>query len=279
MKQGSNIIIRLSFLFTFFVILTPFSIVIAQEEEGAVEEIFWGDEDEEEDFGDFEDEFSDDEEGEEDSGDFDDEFSEEEEDFGDFDDEFSDDEFSDDEFSDDEFSDDEEGDDFSEAFEEDPEESLLEAQTRMGYTLNLIGSSPGFVNHQLRTYNSGMDFRATFEFPMLLEMGPFRFRLGAELGTFKFTNYKPIGGTYSGVHVTGILSFPAGPGQVRLGAGMVGKGFGFIAENSYGFAIGDALDLRVGVRSTTSFGAADDKSNKLGTVSWMDGILILGVSL
>ena len=46
-----------------------------------------------------------------------------------------------------------------------------------------------------------------------------------------------------------------------------------------GLKIGDALDLRVGVRSTTSFSATDDKSNKLGTVSWMDGILVLGVSL
>ena len=145
--------------------------------------------------------------------------------------------------------------------------------------MNIIGSSPGFVNHQLRTYNSGMDFRAAFEFPMLLEMGPFRFRLGAEVGTFKFTNYKPIGGTYSGVHVTGILSFPAGPGQVRLGGGMVGKGFGFIAENSYGFALGDALDIRLGIRSTTALNVTDDKSNKLGTVSWLDGIIVLGVSL
>ena len=100
-----------------------------------------------------------------------------------------------------------------------------------------------------------------------------------EVGTFKFTNYKPIGGTYSGVHATGILSFPAGPGQVRLGAGMVGKGFGFIAENSYGFAIGETLDIRLGVRSTTAFNVTDDKSNNLGTVSWMDGILVLGVSL
>jgi hypothetical protein len=60
---------------------------------------------------------------------------------------------------------------------------------------------------------------------------------------------------------------------------MVGKGFGFIAENSYGFAIGETLDIRLGVRSTTSFNVTDDKSSNLGTVSWMDGILVLGVSL
>ena len=148
-----------------------------------------------------------------------------------------------------------------------------------GYTLNLVGSSPGFFNHQLSTYNSGTDVRASFELPMLLQFGPVRFRVGAEVCTFKFTNYKPIGGVYSGIHATGILSFPAGPGQVRLGGGIVGSGFGIIAENSYGFALGDALDVRVGVRSTTSFDAVDDKKNKLGNVSWLDGILVLGVNL
>ena len=254
MKQGSFITFRLSFFLMFFVLFAPFSSLVGQEEDGSTEEIFWGDDEEEAvDFGE-EFDFSDDEEGE---GDFED-----------FEDEFSDEEFADEEIE-----------DFSDDFADEPQESISAVSSRLGYTLNIIGSSPGFVNHQLRTYNSGMDFRAAFEFPMLLEMGPFRFRLGAEVGTFKFTNYKPIGGTYSGVHVTGILSFPAGPGQVRLGGGMVGKGFGFIAENSYGFALGDALDIRLGIRSTTALNVTDDKSNKLGTVSWLDGIIVLGVSL
>lgn len=263
MKQGSQPFLPLSILLGLFLVLTPFSTLSAQDEEDdAVEEIFWGDEEDDAGF-DEEFDFSDDE-GEDDLEGF----------------EFEDDESFDDEFSeDDEFADDEGEDDFADDFADEPEESIQEAASRLGYTLNIIGSSPGFVNHQLRTYNSGVDFRAAFEFPMLLSLGPVRFRLGAEVGTFKFTNYKPIGGTYSGVHVTGILSFPAGPGQVRLGGGMVGKGFGMIAENSYGFALGDALDIRIGLRSTTAFNVTDTKKNKLGTVSWMDGILVLGVSL
>ena len=79
--------------------------------------------------------------------------------------------------------------------------------------------------------------------------------------------------------MTGVLSFPAGPGQVRLGAGMVGSGFGVIAENSYGIMLGNALDIRVGLRSTTAFGIKDSKENDLGTASWMDGILVIGVGL
>ena len=95
--------------------------------------------------------------------------------------------------------------------------SISEAASRLGYTLSLIGASPGFVNHPLQTYNSSVDFRATFEFPMLLQIGPTRFRLGAEVGTFKFSNYKPIGGEFSGVHINSILSYPTVPGQVKIG--------------------------------------------------------------
>ncbi len=263
MKHGFQSILPISFILGLFLVFTPFSVLSAQDEEDdPVEEIFWGDEEAEEGF-DEEFDFSEDEDlGEEDLEGFE------------FEDEGFDDEFS----EDDEFAEDLGEEDFSEEFAE-PEETIQEAASRLGYTLNIVGSSPGFVNHQLRTYNSGVDFRAAFEFPMLLQMGPVRFRLGAEVGTFKFTNYKPIGGTYSGVHVTGILSFPAGPGQVRLGGGMVGKGFGVVAENSYGIAIGNTLDVRFGLRSTTAFNVTDDKKNKLGTVSWMDGILVLGVSL
>ena len=266
MKQGSHISLPIYLILGLLLIFTPFTNLYAQDEEDdSVEEIFWGDEEEDE--------------GLDEEFDFDEELGDEDLEGFEFEDDFDEDEGFEEDFGDDEEFDDEEFDDeFAEDFEE-PEESTQEAAQRMGYTLNLSGSSPGFVNHQLQSYNSGVDFRATFEFPMLLQMGPLRFRLGAEIGTFKFTNYKPIGGTFSGVHVTGVLSFPAGPGQVRLGGGMVGSGFGVIAENSYGLTLGNALDIRVGLRSTTAFGIKDSKKNALGTASWLDGILVIGVNL
>jgi hypothetical protein len=265
MKQGSHISLPIYFILGLLLVFTPFTNLYAQDEEDdSVEEIFWGDEEEE---------------GLDEEFDFDEELGDEDLEGFEFEEDFGDDEGFEEDFGDDEeFDDDEFDDEFAEDFEE-PEESTQEAAQRMGYTLNLSGSSPGFVNHQLQSYNSGVDFRATFEFPMLLSMGPFRFRLGAEIGTFKFTNYKPIGGTFSGVHVTGVLSFPAGPGQVRLGGGMIGSGFGVIAENSYGLTLGSGLDVRVGLRSTTAFGIKDSKENDLGTASWMDGILVIGVNL
>ena len=265
MKKGLTSFLSLYFLLGIIVFILPSNVLYAQDD--TVEEIFWGDEEEEEGL-DEEFDFSEDDEDMEGLEFEDEEFS---------DDEFGDEEFSDDEF-DDEFIDDEDMGDFEEDFAEE-EENIAEAASRLGYTLNIVGTSPGFVNHGLRTYNSGVNFRASFELPMLLQIGPVRFRVGAEVGTFKFANYKPIGGTYSGVHATGILSFPAGPGQVKIGGGMVGKGLGFIAENSYGFALGNALDIRLGIRSTTAFGVKDDKKNDIGTASWMDGLLILGISL
>ncbi|MFQ6613106.1 MAG: hypothetical protein ACE5D2_08425 [Fidelibacterota bacterium] len=254
------LVLLVSLVFCFY----PLNRLQAQDEEGSTE-IFWGEEDTtaEEDFNleDFGFEEEDTGAAEEDLGGF--EFDEEPVDAGleeetSFDDAFAEDEFVD---------------------EEPVEEDLSEVAQRMGYTLNLVGASPSFVNHQLNTYNSAVDFRVAFEFPMLLQLGPVRFRLGAEVGTFKFTNYKPVGGTFSGISINGILSFPAGPGQVKLGSGMIGGNIGFIAENSYGFTIGNSLDVRLGIRSTTAFNVVDSKKQKLGTVSWMDGLVILGISI
>ena len=263
MKKGLSSFLSLYLLLGILVFIFPSNILHAQDD--TVEEIFWGDEDDEEGL-DEEFDFSEDDEDMEGLEFEDEEFSDDE--FGDeFDDEF-----------DDEFNDDEDMGDFEEDFAEE-EENISEAASRLGYTLNIVGASPGFVNRGLNYYDSGVDFRATFELPMLLQIAGIRFRLGAEVGTFKFSNKKPIGGVYSGVHATGVLSFPAGPGQVKVGGGLVGKGLGFIAENSYGFALGNALDIRIGLRSTTAFGVKDDKMNDIGTASWMDGLLILGISL
>ena len=247
MKKGSLFIFSLLYvLIGTFIFMSPSSMLYAQDD--AVEEIFWGDEDE---------------------GDLDEEF-----DFSEDDEEFSE----DDEESLEGFDFDEGLDDFSEEFVE-PEEDMAEAASRLGYTVNLSGSSPGFVNNTLHTYTSNIDARVSVEMPILLQMAGIRFRLGAEVGTFNFKNELPVGGEYKGIHATGILSFPAGPGQVKLGAGLVGGGMGVIAENTYGMSLGNALDLRIGIRSTSSFGVKDSNKKDLGTISWMDGILALGFSL
>lgn len=265
-KNHLNLFLAVVFFLT---ILIPGSALIAQDEEDDPVEIFWGEDEEGED------EFFDDE-GEfdefEDEGEFEDE------------DEFFDEDEEGDEFF--EFEEDEEGfDEFEEEGEFEEEEGELEdveladLAQRQGYTLTVMGTSPGFVNHSLMTYNSSVDFKVGVEMPMLMQVGPLRFRFGGELGTFSFENYLPVGGKFSGFLAMGILSFPAGPGQVKLGAGLVGNTFGFTAETSYGLALGNAVEIRFGVRSTSALGVKDNNNADLGTVSWMDGIMILGVNI
>tara|TARA_B100001029_G_scaffold86051_1_gene70657 strand:+ start:237 stop:800 length:564 start_codon:yes stop_codon:yes gene_type:complete len=156
----------------------PQDILYAQDDDEG--EIFWGEEEEEdEEFFDEDEEFlEDDEDFEEDPDAF---FDEEEED------EFYDDEG---EFEEEEFD------------EEMSSTDLSDAALKMGYTLTLHGASPALVSHSLYTYNSFVNFRLGVEMPILMQVGPLRFRLGAELGTVKFEDYyPPANAAYSGMNL------------------------------------------------------------------------------
>ena len=251
------------------VIIIPFSNLYAQDEDEDYEdptEVFWGD-DEEEDV------FEEDEYYEDDEGEFeDDEFYEDDTS------EFYDDDTSE-FYEDDEFYDDEEGE-----FEEEDDLSdteLADMAKSIGYSLNISGASPGFVNHVMNTYNNNpqVNFRLSVEFPMLMQILGVRFRFGAELGNFGFQNYLPIGGEFSGMTAMGLLAFPAGPGKLKIGAGLVGNTFGITGESTYGFAIGNTLEIRGGVRYTSAFGVEDNKNNDIGLASWLDGLIMLGFNL
>ena len=254
-----------------FIIIIPISYLNAQDEDYEdPTEVFWGDEEEDESF---------DEE----------EYLEEEEEYLEEDESFDEEEYlEDDEFYEDEeeyLEDDEFYEDDESEFEEDEEglsdTELSDMASRMGFSMNISGASPGFVNHVLNTYNNNpqVNYRLSIEFPLLMQLMGVRFRFGLEVGNFGFENYLPVGGKYSGITGMGLLAFPAGPGKVILGGGLIGDRFGFSAETTYGFSIGNTLELRAGVRSTTAWNVIDDKNNDLGTISWMDGLIMLGFNL
>ncbi len=254
-----------------FIIIIPISFLNAQDEDYEdPTEVFWGDEEEDESF---------DEE----------EYLEEEEEYLEEDESFDEEEYlEDDEFYEDEeeyLEDDEFYEDDESEFEEDEEglsdTELSDMASRMGFSINISGASPGFVNHVLNTYNNNpqVNYRLSIEFPLLMQLMGVRFRFGLEVGNFGFENYLPVGGKYSGITGMGLLAFPAGPGKVILGGGLIGNRFGFSAETTYGFSIGNTLELRAGVRSTTAWNVIDDKNNDLGTISWVDGLIILGFNL
>jgi len=274
-------LILIIFIGSFF-ILTPIS---AQDDSYAEDDslYFWDDSEEGEYY---EDEYYDDEYYEEDDTTaydddeyYDDTYYEDEY----YEDEVGDEYYEDDsEYSDDEGYyefDEESGEYVEERGDADLTDSVLSEQARrMGYSLSISYASPGFVNHALNTYNSYADYRISVELPMLMQMFKSRFRIGFEYGTFAFENYMPSSGDYKGSTIMGLLSFPAGPGQVKLGGGKIGDYYGYFAETSYGLALGNILDIRVGVRATSASGVIDSNENELGTASWLDGLVTLGVN-
>ena len=243
------------FLIFFFV---PQEIVYAQDDDEG--EIFWGEEDEEEEI--FEDE--------------DEEFLDDDEEFDEDPDSFFDEEEDEDEFYEDE------GEFEEEEFDEEMSSTdLSDVALKMGYTLTLHGASPALVSHSLYTYNSFVNFRLGVEMPILMQVGPLRFRLGAELGTVKFEDYyPPAKAAYSGMTLIGLVSVPAGASQVKVGGGLVSGGVGIVVESTYGFTIGNTLGLRLGMRYTGSPGAKNSEQVAFeGPASWLEGVLVLAVTL
>ena len=247
--------LRLTSCLLFIFLLTPLDNIYAQDDSG---EIFWGDEEEE------------------------DEFFEEDEEFFEEDEEFLDeDEFFDEEEEDEFFED--EGEFEEEEFDEGELSSteLSDVALKMGYTVTIHGASPGLVSHSLYTYNSFVNFRLGVEMPVLMQVLGIRFRLGAELGTMKFEDYyPPATATYSGMTLIGLVSIPAGASQVKLGGGLGGGSVGIIVETTYGLTIGNALGIRLGMRYTGSAGAKNSEDEPFeGPASWLEGVFVLAVTL
>ena len=148
------------------------------------------------------------------------------------------------------------------------------------------------MNPALNNWNSKVDLRGSIEFRVLMQFLGARFRFGAEVGTFNFENAIPQiveqggekkqlapGDTYSGITAMGLMSFPAGPGKIKIGAGIVGSAAGFMMEASYGFRVGGILDVRGGIRSTEALSAESAGAITLGRAGWMDGQIVLGINL
>ena len=233
---------ELRFLYILFTLVVSFGLcpLIAQEEEE--EAIIWGD----------------DEEG------FEDEF------FGDDDEFFDDEEFSDDEFDD-------ELEDFLE--EEEPvdeffvEESVETRPLDMGYAIRLSASSPSFVNNTLMTWNSLVDVRFGADLPFNFQLGPLTMRIGAEVVTYKFINYMPKGGEFSGVGFYGILTFPAGASDMHAGLGLLGSSPGLVVGQSFGFPYTDEIIFKMGTRATIALNLPDELKESGSQATWFEAFL------
>ena len=243
---------ELRFLYVLFTLFVCFGLhpVFAQEEEG--EAIIWGEDEEgiDEDF------FGDD-----------DEFFDESEDL-------EGDEFEDDEFGDDEFDD-----ELDEFLEEEPiedlfiEESIEEAPLDMGYAIRLSASSPSFVNNTLMTWNSLVDVRFGADLPFNFQLGPLKMRVGAEVVTYKFVNYMPEGGEFSGVGIYGMVTFPAGPSDMHAGVGFLGSSPGLVLGQSFGIPYTDEIMFKMGTRATIALNLPDELKESGSQATWFEAFL------
>ena len=254
----------ISFRYLFSLLLfgatVPYSFLQAQDpdEEG---EIFWDDEEEYE----FEeDEFVDEEEFLDD-----DEYYEDEEDY---DEEYDDEYYDENEIID----------------EEDFDEEQITAAGQMersGWSVDFSGAAARLVNYTLwkeyglseSSWEPSMQGKVSVEAPYMLKLLGLRFRVGAEIGTFGFTDLTPREAQLKGISAVVLASIPAGPGKIKLGTGVFGKSMGFMFEATYGIALG-SIDLRVGLRSTELISAIDSKDRSFGHLGWMDGVMALGVN-
>ena len=251
----------------FLLVLPATSVVHAQDpdEEG---EIFWGSDEEEEDdeYADDEEEYLDEEEYEEE---YDEEDEEDEEDFYE-------------EEEDEEADEDEEEYDEEDAFE-DEDTGLADEAEDLGWSIDVSGSSPRFVNEALMTWNSTINVRASIEAPLLMEVMGMKLRFGAEFGNYGFEDsMPPQTAELKGTTAMGLVSFPIGPGKIKVGVGVIGKSVGSIFESSYGFRLG-SLNVRVGVRYATILTPGADVQESWITVpsslGWMDGLVAVGINL
>ena len=122
-----------------------------------------------------------------------------------------------------------------------------------------------------------MDGKISIEAPYMFNLLGLRFRVGAEFGTFGFTDLSLREAELKGISAVALVSIPAGPGKIKMGTGIFGKSMGFMFEASYGIAMG-SLDLRFGMRTTEILGATDSSDRSLGHLGWMDGLMVLGVN-
>ena len=272
------------------VIFFPISLVHAQDPGDEEGEIFWGDEEEDEDDDeeyDEEDEYLDDEEYYEEDDEGDEEEYDEEDEYLDDEEYYEEDDEEYDEEDDEEYED--EGDEGEEE-EYDEEGDLIDDEIAdeaapMGWSVDISGSRPRLVNYTLwdqfnlqeSIWAPGVDARVSIEAPYLLQMMGMRFRIGAEVGTFGFKDLSPREAELKGITAMGIVSFPAGPGKIKGGAGVIGTAPGFIFEATYGMAIG-TLDMRLGIRTTEVMSATDSVERELGHLGWMDMVVVLGVN-
>ena len=270
-KRVSVMISSISRITILFLVITLFLVVpgLAQEEEEFFEE-------------EFDEEFMEDEEFLDD-----DEFLDEEDTF-----------LEGDEFGEDDFFEDEGDLEFGGELEEELEEEDFGGEdSRLGITVQIVGALPGLPGNTsggtgvfYPTYkNSALTkwvsptpfFRISVEFPNYLELGSIGFRTGVDIGIASFESdpdVLPVDGKFGGITAFGVATTTFGVTNLKLGVGIVGSSPAYMASQSFGFALGPSLDLRLGIRATTAYSPPEEIKREGTHASWVDAFVAFGIS-
>ena len=272
-KRNTYIIHYFLGLLFFMLLGMPSSVVYAQDLDDEEGTIYWEDEEDEEELeeDEFEDEYLEDEEEYEDEEYEDEEYEDEE---------YEDEEYEDEEYEDEEYEDEEE---YGEYDYDREDLNLADQAEEMGWSIDISGSSPRFVNEALMNWNSGVNIRASIEAPFLMQVVGMKFRFGAEFGTYGFKDSMPPGESeLKGITAMALTSFPIGPGKIKAGIGVIGGSVGSMFESSYGMKLG-SLSVRVGIRYATVLTPGTDVKDAFVVepkkLNWMDGLVAVGINL
>ena len=271
-KRVAVMISSISRITILFLVITLFLVVpgLAQEEEEFFEE-------------EFDEEFMDDEE-----------FLDDDEGFLDEEDSF----LEGDEFGEDGLFEDEGDLEFGGELEEELEEDFGEEDNRLGITVQIVGALPGLPGNTsggtsvfYPTYkNSALTkwvsptpfFRISVDFPNYLELGSIGFRTGVDIGMASFESdpdVLPVDGKFGGITAFGVATTTFGVTNLKLGVGIVGSSPAYMASQSFGFALGPSLDLRLGIRATTAYGPPKEIKREGTHASWVDAFVAFGITL
>jgi len=140
----------------------------------------------------------------------------------------------------------------------------------LGITAGINVGYPVWKSSGLFNNDVGLQFGVIVGTPYGLEIGPFAFGLGAEVGYFSFPH------TVAAIEAKGIVALgtvntmlydtPSGPISLQLGGGFYGASIGATAGISYDKTIGDSGVL---VRLYGRANATLDSGSSVGSVSWI----------
>lgn len=146
-----------------------------------------------------------------------------------------------------------------------------EGAKALGITAGVNLGYPVWKSSGLANNDAGLQFGVIVGTPYGLEIGPFAFGVGAEVGYYSFPNEANTSMEAKGLVILGTVNTllydtGVGPLSLQLGGGFYGASVGMTAGPSLDYSIGDTGVL---VRGYVRANATLDSGSSVGSASWI----------